>query len=158
MEVEPHLHPVNGVRFRPSVNVSEEARLDVRARGFWRNGQNAFLDVCLTNAEADSQIDRTVSAILRTHETKKKTAYNTRIIEIEHGTLTPIIFTTRGAMGHDCEKFFKTLAQKLSKKKGEHYADIMRYIRIKLSFLVLKASLLCLRGTYGILSITNTVL
>ena len=146
VEVEPHLQPVNGVRFRPSVNVSEEARLDVRARGFWRNGQNAFFDVCLTNAEADSQIDRTVSAILRTHETKKKTAYNTRIIEIEHGTLTPIIFTTRGAMGHDCEKFL-TLAQKLSKKKGEHYADIMRYIRIKLSFLVLKASLLCLRGT-----------
>ncbi len=32
-------------------------------------------------------------------------------------------------------------------KKGEQYADIIRYIRIKLSFLVLKASLLCLRGT-----------
>ena len=147
VEVEPHLQPCNGVRFKPSVNTSNEARLDVRARGFWRNGQNAFFDVCITNAEADSQVDRSVDAILRTHETKKKTAYNTRIIEIEHGTLTPIIFTTKGAMGNECEKFFKALAQKLSKKKGEQYADIIRYIRIKLSFLVLKASLLCLRGT-----------
>ena len=68
-------------------------------------------------------------------------------MEIEQGTFTPIIFTTKGAMGHECEKFHKSLAQKLAKKRGEKYADVMRYIRVKLSFLVLKASLLCLRGT-----------
>ena len=148
VEVEPHLQPVPaGVRFKPSVNVSDEARLDFRARGFWRSGQNSFYDVCVTNAESTSQENRTVDAVLRTHETRKKTAYNNRIMEIEQGTFTPIIFTTKGAMGHECEKFHKSLAQKLAKKRGEKYADVMRYIRVKLSFLVLKASLLCLRGT-----------
>ena len=50
-------------------------------------------------------------------------------------------------MGHECTKFHKTLAEKMSVKSGEKYEDIMRYIRVKISFLVLKATLLCLRGS-----------
>ena len=50
-------------------------------------------------------------------------------------------------MGRECEKFHKTLAEKLATKKGEKYQDVIRFIRVKLSFLALKSSLLCLRGT-----------
>ena len=50
-------------------------------------------------------------------------------------------------MGHECEKFHKSLAEKLARKKGERYEDVIRFIRIKISFLVLKAALLCLRGS-----------
>ena len=39
------------------------------------------------------------------------------------------------------------IAEKMSKKSGEKYEDIMRYIRVKISFLVLKATLLCLRSS-----------
>ena len=67
-----------------------------------------------------------VQSILRTHEQNKKREYNQRVIEIEHGTFTPLIFTTSGAMGHECSKFHKTLAEKMSKKTGEKYEDIMR--------------------------------
>ena len=42
------------------------------------------------------------------------------------------------------------IAEKMSKKSGEKYEDIMRYIRVKISFLVLKATLLCLRGSRSI--------
>ena len=65
----------------------------------------------------------------------------------ELGTFTPIVLTVKGVMGQECNTFHKSLAEKLSKKKGEKYDDIIRYIRVKLSFLVLKASLLCLRGS-----------
>ena len=41
VEIEPKLQPVNN-----------EARLDVRAHGFWRPGQSAFFDVRLTNTNA----------------------------------------------------------------------------------------------------------
>ena len=41
----------------------------------------------------------------------------------------------------------KDLAVKLSEKKDERYDIIMRYMRVKLSFLSLKATLLCLRGS-----------
>ncbi len=148
VESEPHLQKVpDGVRFKPSVNVSDEARSDCRARGYWRAAQNSFFDFCVTNAEAISQRDRTVAAVLRSKEQDKKRAYNTRIMEVDQGTFTPLILTTKGVMGHECDKFFKSLAEKLAKKKGERYEDIMRYIRVKISFLVLKAALLCLRGT-----------
>ena len=147
VESEPHLQPVNGRRFKAQVNVSDEARADLRARGFWRPGQNGFFDLCITNAEAESQNEKTVAAVLRSKETMKKGKYNTRIMEVDQGTFTPLVLTVKGVMGHECEKFHKALAEKIARKKGERYEDIMRYIRIKISFLITKAALLCLRGT-----------
>ena len=60
------------------------------------------------------------------------------------------------SMGHECQKFHRTLADKISSKNGEKYEDIMRYIRVKISFLVLKATLLCLRGSRSIKRIVET--
>ena len=68
-------------------------------------------------------------------------------MEIEHGSFTPLVFTTTGVMSHECSIFHKSLAEKLSSKKNERYEDIMRYLRVKLSYLALKATLLCLRGS-----------
>ena len=106
-----------------------------------------FFDIRVTNADAASQKERTVKSILKKHELEKKRSYNTRIMEIDHGTFTPLVLTTKGVMGHECDVFHKSLAEKLSRKQGEKYDDIIRYMRIKISFLVLKASLLCLRGS-----------
>ena len=50
-------------------------------------------------------------------------------------------------MGFECAKYHKYLAEKLSVKNGEKYEDVMRYLRVKLSFLALKSTLLCLRGS-----------
>ena len=68
-------------------------------------------------------------------------------MEVEHGSLTPLVFTTSGVMSHECTKYHKALAEKLSEKKDERYDIIMRYLRVKISFLALKATLLCLRGS-----------
>ena len=46
-----------------------------------------------------------------------------------------------------CSIFHKALAEKLSDKQGERHEVIMRYLRVKLSFLALKSMLLCLRGS-----------
>ena len=148
VEIEPPLQPVNNpTNFGKSAITKKDARLDIRTRGFWRPGQNAFFDVRITNAECNSQASASVKSVLRKHETEKKRQYNQRVIEVEHGTFTPLVFTTSGAMGHECTIFHKALAEKTSVKSGEKYEDIMRYIRVKTSFLVLKATLLCLRGS-----------
>ena len=42
--------------------------------------------------------------------------------------------------------FHKTLAEKLSLKKGEKYAQTMMYIRTRLSNLAIRSALLCVRG------------
>ena len=90
---------------------------------------------------------KTVKSVLRKHENEKKNEYNRRVLEVEHGSFTPLVFTTSGAMGHECTKFHKKLAEKVSKKSGEKYEEVMRYIRLKTSFLIVKATLLCLRGS-----------
>ena len=148
VESEPSLHPViNRNGYLKTALLEDNARPDIRARGFWRTGQNAYFDVRVTNADCSSQQEMTLKAVLRKHETEKKNNHNRRIMEVEHGTFTPLIFTTTGVMGHECTIYHKNLAEKLSVKKNERYEDIMRYLRVKRSFLALKSTLLCLRGS-----------
>ena len=78
-------------------------------------------------------------------------------MEVEHGTFTPLVFTTTGVMGHECSVFHKTLAEKLAKKRNERYEDIVRYLRVKFSFLALKSTLLCLRGSRTVFEKANDV-
>ena len=41
-----HLQPLNGEGFHhKSANTDENSRLDIRARGFWNRGQDAYFDV-----------------------------------------------------------------------------------------------------------------
>ena len=77
----------------------------------------------------------------------KKRNYNRRIMEVEHGSFTPLVFSTSGVMAHECSIFHKTLAEKLATKKNERYEEVMRYLRVKFSFLAVKSTLLCLRGS-----------
>ena len=101
----------------------------------------------VTNPDCESQKNMTLKAVLNKHEQEKKRQYNQRIMNIEHGTFTPLIFTTTGVMGHENDLYHKALAHKISKSKGDRYDDVMQYLRTKLSFLAMKATLLCLRGS-----------
>ena len=150
VETEPMLQPViNRNGYQKSANLDDGARLDVRSRGFWRAGQNAFFDVRVTNPDNKSQQDCTIKSVLHKHEAEKKRQYNRRVMEVEHGSFTPLIFTTTGVMSHECTVFHKSLAEKISTKRGDRYDEVMRYLRVKFSFLALKATLLCLRGSRG---------
>ena len=158
VEIESMLQPVvNRTGYVSTAILDKDARLDIRARGFWRNGQNAFFDVRVTNADAAYQLNKSVKSILNDHESKKKRAYNRRVMEVEHGSFTPLVFTTTGVMSHECLIFHKSLAEKMSVKQGERYEVIMRYLRVKLSFLALKSTLLCLRGSRSHRKATTTV-
>ena len=50
------------------------------------------------------------------------------------------------------DTYHKTLAEKIANKTGEKYEDVTRLIRVKTSFLVLRAALLYLRGSRSISS------
>jgi hypothetical protein len=84
---------------------------------------------------------------LRKHEEEKKREYNDRVMQVEQGTFTPLVFTITGSMGPECLQFHKSLAEKLASKSDERYSDVMNYIRCKLSFMCVRSSLLCLRGS-----------
>ena len=50
----------------------DNARLDIRAKGVWRNAQNAYFDVRVTNVNSDPQRKMTVEKILSKHEQGQK--------------------------------------------------------------------------------------
>ena len=76
---------------------------------------------------------------------EKKRQYNQRVMNIEHGTFTPLIFSVTGVMGKECAMFHKHLADKIARKTEEQYSKVIGVIRCRLSFLILRAALLCVR-------------
>ena len=52
-------------------------------------------------------------------------------------------------MGPECHKLNKHLAELIAEKRSENYSDVIRYIRNKLRFALLKATLFAVRGTRG---------
>ena len=58
------------------------------------------------------------------HEKEKKKNYNQRIMQVEHSTFTPLIYSVNGGIGPECEQFHKHLTEKIAEKSGEQYTNI----------------------------------
>ena len=84
--------------------------------------------LCLIFSFSSSEIEQ---------ENEKKRKYNQRVMDVEMGTFTPLVFGTNGGMGLDCQNFLRTLANKLSTKNDEPYASVISWLRIQLSFAIL---------------------
>ena len=77
------------------------------------------------------------------------TAYNDRVLQIEKASFVPLVYTTSGGMGPQCEKVHKHIAQMIAEKKNEKYASVMSHIRTRLRFALLRSTLTAIRGTRG---------
>ena len=145
VEIEPQLQDVTGEELSSGSNLAKEARLDIHARGFWEKHQSAFFDirVCHSNAESYKQMEP--KQIYRLHENEKKRSYSRRVLDIEHGSFTPLVFTSTGGMGPECLRFHSRLAELIADKNGEHYSRTISWIRARTSFALLRSALICLR-------------
>ena len=71
------------------------------------------------------------------------------VLDVEIGSFTPlVIFGTNGGMGADCYCFLKRLAKKLSEKDEEPYHVTITWIRILLSFEILRSVHTRVRGSW----------
>ena len=84
------------------------------------------------------------------HEREKKRDYNYRVMNIDQGTFTPLVYTVFGNVGKEGEKFYKTLGLKISEKCNERYNEVMNWMRVKISFMCIKACIMCLRGSRSV--------
>ena len=101
VEIEPQLQDVTGEQLSSGSNLAKEARLDIHARGFWEQQQSAFFDIraCHPNAESYKQLEP--KQIYRLHENEKKRSYARSVLDIEHGSFTPLVFTSTGGMAQN---------------------------------------------------------
>ena len=110
----------------------------MKAGGFWTPGVTAFFDVRVTHVNSRSNQGKYTATVFKEQENQRKRKYNQRVIGAEMGTFTPLVFGTNGSKGLDCQNFLRTLANKLSTKNNEHYACVISWLRIQLSFAILR--------------------
>ena len=60
---------------------------------------------------------------------RKKRCCNTRVLEVEKGSFTPLVFSTSGGMGGEAERLVKKLASKMEYHTGQRYLNAVGYIR-----------------------------
>ena len=148
VEVEPHLLPCDGEALAGrTANRSPEARLDIRARGFWTRQQDAFFDVRVTHPRSNLLTRSEVLSQLAANERQKKRQYGERVNVVDRGVFSPLVFSTSGVCAKECSVFLKSLASLVAEKNVDvPYSVIMNVLRCKLSFCLLRWSITCFRG------------
>ena len=150
VQTEPQLQPLTGENLPPGANREHDARLDIAARGFWQTCEMAFFDVRVFNPFAKSHKRHTLEAVFKQNETIKKTAYNDRVIQVEHGSFTPIVLSSFGGYGRETSRFVSKLIEKMSEKKDLERSVVANYLRSKVSFELIRSQVACIRGSRGL--------
>ena len=146
VRLEPSILPITGEILPTGSNIQDGARADISALGLWTPLNRAFFDIKVINPLAQSNRSKEIPQMYKEHEEQKKRAYNARIQQVEKGTFTPIVFSCTGGAAIEAKKFVKSLALKLSKKKGEEYSKSVSFLRRRVRFDILRTCLISLRG------------
>ena len=148
VKIEPPLEPLTGEGFSArSANTSQEARLDISARGLFVPYQKVFADVRVVNPTAKRYELQSPEQIMESHANEKKRHYCRRVLEVENATFCPLIFTTNGGMGRECIVFYNRLAQELASKWGTLQSQTIAWMRTRLSFALCRSAHMCIRGS-----------
>ena len=158
VKTEPNLLPTDADDLSHRTISTDGARLDISARGVWSTFERTFFDIRITHPNAPSNQQKTLAQLYKHHENEKKSLYNERVIQIEKGSFTPLVFATSGGMGPECNKFNKRVGKLLAEKRKESYSDVMCHIRTQLRFALLKSTLIAVRGIRGKTSKTESEL
>ena len=148
VETEPRLAPLTGEVLSPrSANTRDDARSDIRARGFWCRQQNASFDIRVFYPHASSYLPRSLPSLFQSMEKQKKREYQDRILNVEQATFTPLVFASTGGMGPEAAAVIKKIAMDQSATTGEKVSDVLGLLRCRLAFSLLRAAHVCLRGS-----------
>ena len=107
-------------------NTAPDALLDVHCRGFWERQRAAFFDVRICHPNSDSYKEFSPKQINKLHEDEKKRKYASRIIEVENGTFTPLVFTTTGGMSQECH-LFKEAGELRNNNRMDQNEGVLRH-------------------------------
>ena len=115
-------------------------------RSIWKMpGVTAFFDARLTLVNTRSNKGKSTTTIFREHESEKKRKDKQRMTDVVMVTFTPRVFGTNGNMGVDCHNFLRTLSDEISNKNNEPCANVISYLRIELSFAILRSVHKCVK-------------
>ena len=85
-------------------------------------------------------------AILSSAEEAKKMKYSEEAA-LRQASFTPFVVPVDGILGREASFSIKHLAQKLAHKWEKSNSEVLGWMRARLSFAILRATNLCLRGS-----------
>ena len=148
VNVEPRLQPLSGETFTTRSTATEDnSRLDIAASGFWGGRfERAFFDVRVINPFAPSNRTPQMTSCYRRHEREKRRKYDQRVREVEHASFVPLVMSCTGGAGPSATVFLRRLAALSSEKNHTNYSTVIELLRVRLSFALLRSSIICLRS------------
>ena len=120
VKVEPELLPIGNLELHG--NTADKVRLDVSAVGVWSPMERTFVDVRIMHPNSPSYRDKPPDKLYLQHEREKKNMYNDRVLQVEKGSFSPLIYSTTGGMGVECTKYHKRIAELIALKRNENSA------------------------------------
>lgn len=125
LTLEPTLQTLSGETFNSrSCCISEDARADIKADGFWDNRfQSTYFDVRVFNPFSKSYRNKSLTSLYRQHEQEKLRKYEERITHVEHGSFTPLVFTTSGGLSPITTTAFKRICRPVIRPKVERWVS-----------------------------------
>ena len=123
------LQPLTGEELSSRTAITDDnSRLDIKCRGFWADGQDAFFDVRVFNPLAPTHRSKTLATLFRAQEKEKRRAYDQRIREVEYGSFTPLVMSATGGLAPAASIFYKRLASLIATKRRQPYNIIISLI------------------------------
>ena len=69
---------------------------------------------------------------------------------MEKASFTPAVFLTTGGMSSkEFKRFVNRVADLIARKRKERYCDVVRHVRTRIRFAMLRTTLIALRGYRG---------
>ena len=117
-------------------------RLDLGVCGVWQPQAEALFDFKVIDTGAHP----TAIARQKLGAQDKKRIYK-QAVKDRRGTFTPFVTSVDGLLHREAEHFLKRMATCVASKWKKSYAQTCGYIRARLSFAIIRAASLCLRGS-----------
>ena len=73
-----------------------------------------------------------------------------RVMQVEHGSFTPLVMSAAGGMARECSKFYSRLSEMIDEKRKERYSLIVAWVRRKICFSLITSIGMCLCGSRSI--------
>ena len=110
-------------------------------------GVTAFFDVIVTHVNSKCCQSKPTSEVFKEQEKEKKRKYQQRVLDVEMGSFTPLVFATNGGIGNECQRFLKHLAVKIAQEDTKTYHIVITWLRTQISFELLRSVDACVRGS-----------
>ena len=120
---------------------------DLGVRGVWSSQSEALFDIRVTDTDAQSYLGHAPESILFGLRLRKSKSILLLLLMLVVLTLPPLCFSVDGLAGSEAVCFIKRLVTGLSSKWERNYSEVLFWVCTRLTFAILRATRLCVRGT-----------